>query len=252
MFRPRPLLLFMKPSDSETKTRLQVFLSHSGACSRREAMKVIQQGRVTVDGEVICEPSFPVDSGNEILFNGKAVTAKNHAYVLLHKPKGFVTTLEDKHAKRIVLDLLPEKFKHLYPAGRLDKDTEGLLLLTNDGDVTYKLTHPKFNVNKTYAATIIGELKSADQASLEKGVLIEGKMTAPAKVRDIKCADGKTNFTMTIHEGRKRQIRLMLAAVGYKVIALKRLSQGPLRLGDLKLGHWRVLNKQEVTVLKAL
>jgi len=138
----------------------------------------------------------------------------------------------------------------LAPVGRLDKDTEGVLLLTNDGDVAYKLTHPKFNIDKTYQVKILGRLSGRNKKNLRYGVIIEGKKTAPAKIDDVKIQQDQSEFFMTIHEGRKRQIRLMLDCVGHKVIFLKRVSQGPLMLGSLKVGQWRPLSKKEIDQLK--
>ena len=135
------------------------------------------------------------------------------------------------------------------PVGRLDKDTEGLLLLTNDGDLTYRLTHPSFDIDKTYRVRMTGTLEPQDRQALEKGVVIEGRRTAPAKIQDARRAGNNTEFLITIHEGRKRQVRLMVAHVGKKVIYLQRVAQGPLKLGDLKLGHWRELKNQEIQIL---
>lgn len=244
----------MKPSGKEVlKKRLQVFISHSGFCSRRKALGLILDGRVKVNGSIIREPSTPVDpSEDKVSVEGKTVVTKTQEYVLLNKPKGYVTTVEDKHAEKTVLDLLPLKLRHLYPVGRLDKETEGLLLLTNDGDAAYRLTHPKFNIDKTYVVCISGVLDPQHKIRLEKGLPIEGCMTAPAKISNIKRSAGKTEFHMTIHEGRKRQIRLMLAALGDSVISLTRIAQGPLVLGNLKTGQWRPLDTKEMTALEKL
>ena len=244
----------MKPSDKEIfKKRLQLVLSHSGVCSRRRAMELIFQGHVTVNGQVTLEPSTPIDSARDkVCMDGILLQAKSHEYIILNKPAGYVTTLKDRHAAKTVRDLLPKNLRHLYPVGRLDKDTEGLLLLTNDGDAAYKLMHPKFHVDKTYCVGIQGRLKESDKACLEKGVSIDGRTTAPSKMSHVKYVADTTEFQMTIHEGRKRQIRLMLASCGYKVIYLKRIIQGPLTLGNLKIGHWRVLQKEEIAALHHL
>lgn len=230
--------------------RLQVFLSHNGVCSRRKAMAYVQQGRVAVNGEVITEPSTPVDPARDtISFDGRPVGEKGLQYILLNKPAGYVTTRSDRFASRTVLDLLPEDLRHLHPVGRLDKDTEGLLLLTNDGDVTYRLTHPGFGVNKTYEVTVAGPLRPDEQRRLEQGVVIEGKRTAPALIRVTRREKATTAFRLTIHEGRKRQIRKMLAAVGRPVKYLKRVQQGPLSLGSLKTGEFRRLTPNEIAML---
>ena len=200
----------------------------------------------------MAEPSTPVDPvKDKICVDDKAVTAKAYTYILFNKPQGCVTTREDRFAEKTVFDLLPTEFRHLVPVGRLDKDTEGLLLLTNDGDLTYRLTHPSFDIDKTYRVTMTGTLDPKDKQALEKGVVIEGRRTAPAKIQDAAPRRGRTEFTITIHEGRKRQIRLMVARIGEKVI-LQRVAQGPLRLGDLKTGRWRELIPGEIGKLKDL
>ena len=203
--------------------------------------------------KIVKESSHQIDSSRDrIVVDGKRVEEKSYQYILLNKPKGFVTTTLDRHAEKTVLDLLPKEFQHLNPVGRLDKDTEGLLLLTNDGDVAYRLTHPKFNVDKIYVVKIDSQLSAQQKSLLEKGVLLEGHRTSPAKIRNFKNIQGKSEFEITIHEGRKRQIRLMLNAVGHEVVYLQRIAQGPLRLGDLKVGCWRILEGSEIISLKRL
>ena len=230
--------------------RLQVFLSRNGVCSRRKAFDLVLGGRVSVNGQQVVEPSTPVDPAKDrVCVDDKVVAAKAYTYILFNKPQGCVTTREDRFAEKTVFDLLPSEFRHLVPVGRLDKDTEGLLLLTNDGDLTYRLTHPSFDIDKTYRVKITGTLEPQDRHALERGVVIEGRRTAPAKIQDARRAGDGTEFTLTIHEGRKRQVRLMVAHVGKKVIYLQRVAQGPLRLGDLKLGHWRELKNQEIQML---
>ena len=268
--------------------RLQVFLSHNGVCSRREAMKVVMDGRVKVNGKVVAEPSTPVDPYNdEIFVDGKEIVEKQNTYIMLNKPAGYVTTKEDRHAERIVLDLLPPKMRHLHPVGRLDKDTEGLLLLTADGalhhrlcdprwghprtylaqvervprpealarldgNLTHQLTHPKFHIDKTYFVRILGQLSPANKTRLEKGIDLNGEKTLPAKIAQVDHQSKHTEFLMTIREGRKRQIRLMLAEGNNKVIYLRRLSHGPLKLGELRKGSWRPLTQDELEQLKKL
>ncbi|MFH1655041.1 MAG: pseudouridine synthase [Candidatus Omnitrophota bacterium] len=231
--------------------KLQLFLSHSGVCSRRKALDLILDGHVTVNAQVMQEPSLIINpEKDKISLDGKLIQQKTYTYLLLNKPRGFVTTLKDKHAQKTVLDLLPQDLRYLRPAGRLDKDTEGLLLLTNDGDLIYKLTHPKFNIDKTYFVQINGELKATEKKQLETGVKIDGKITSPAKIFDIKIKGKKSEFQIVIHEGRKRQIRRMLDCIGHKVVYLKRIEQGQLRLGDLAIGKWRYLSEKEVSLLK--
>ncbi len=241
----------MKPSDSAIpKIRLQVFLSRNGVCSRRKAFDLVMAKRVSVNGRQVVEPSTPVDPGKDkICVDDKVVAAKAYTYILFNKPQGCVTTREDRFAEKTVFDLLPTEFRHLVPVGRLDKDTEGLLLLTNDGDLTHKLTHPRFDIDKMYHVKINGVLESKDREALESGIVVEGRRTAPTRIQDVRRAGNDTEFTITIHEGRKRQIRLMVAHTGKKVIYLQRIAQGPLELGVLKGGRWRELTDKEIQSL---
>ena len=244
----------MKPIDKKiSKNRLQVFLSHSGVCSRRRALELILNGHVSVNGQVVHEPSTPVDKDKDkVYLDGKLIETKTHTYILLNKPKGVMTTVADKYAEKTVVDFLPQEYKHLYPVGRLDKDTEGLLLMTNDGDVAYKLTHPKFNVDKTYVVEIDKRLRDHDRFRLEKRVKLEDGMTAPSKIQNVRFLNEKTIFDITIHEGRKRQIRRMMEVLGYRVVALRRIQQGPLALENVELGSWRFLTPKEISSLKKL
>ena len=235
--------------------RLQVFLSHNGVCSRRKAMDFIQQGRVKLNGQVHKEPSTPVDpQKDKIEVDGKPVASQKYSYILLNKPKDYVTTKAEFKGEKSVLELLPKSLQHLVPAGRLDKDTEGLLLLTNDGDLAYRLTHPKFNVEKTYFVSVYGMLVPAERRKLESGILIDGEKTSPVKIKDIKPLKDrtKTDFLLVMHEGKKRQIRLMCEAVGRKVAYLKRVAQGPLVLGNLQTGKWRELTRDELDQLQKI
>jgi 23S rRNA pseudouridine2605 synthase len=231
--------------------RLQVFLSHNGVCSRREAMDVIQAGRVKVNGQLVREPSTDVQGNEQISVDGKVIGAKAYTYVMLHKPVGYTTTKDDPYADKTVMDLLPAEMQHLSPVGRLDRDTEGLLLFTNDGDWAQKLTHPKFHLEKTYKATIMGELKAGDKKTLETGIVIEGRKTAPCRIANVRYNDknSTTDLIIAIHEGRKRQIRTMFYTIGHKVVYLKRIAVGKLELVDLKLGQWRELSASEIKSL---
>jgi 23S rRNA pseudouridine2605 synthase len=237
----------MKPLDKEiTKLRIQVYIAKCGVCSRRAAMDLVKEGRVKLNGKITREPSDLVDpNGDSVKVDNKMIRVSEMYYILLHKPKGYVTTKEDVHASRIVFDLLPKKYKNVVPVGRLDKDTEGLLFLTNDGDLGYKLSHPKFNQDKVYFVRTTGAITPRDKKQLEKGLYIDGKRTAPSKVKIIKVFGKSTELFMTIHEGRNRQIRKMLGIIGKKVTYLKRVQQGPLKLGKIPVGHWRLLTKQE-------
>lgn len=182
----------------------------------------------------------------DIRFEGKAVSFAKKTYVVLNKPAGVVTTIKDRFAEKKIIDLLPENLKMLKPAGRLDKDTTGLIILTNDGDLAFRLTHPSFEVEKRYDAVLDKSLRSEDRKKLEKGVLLDGEKTFPAKINMLNAR----SIEIIIHEGKKRQIRRMFFSLGYKVLALRRTSQGPLDLSGLKEGSWRFLTDEELKRLK--
>ena len=250
----QPLFYCMKPSDRDpSRQRLQVFLSHNGVSSRREAMRIIQAGQVSVNGRVVIEPSTAVDpQKDKITVNGQHIQKKQYDYIILNKPKGYVTTRKDPFAEKTIYDLLPKDFHHLVPVGRLDQDSEGLLLLTNDGQLTHQLIHPRFHVDKIYWVRMKGQLTAAQKTQLEKGIFLDGTRTAPAKIKDVKISGSYTECLVTIHEGRKRQIRRMISHVGHDVIDLKRISQGPLQLGALPIGKFRRLEVQEIQQLKKI
>lgn len=236
---------------AQESQRLNVYLAHQGICSRRKAMEAIAQGLVSVNGKVVREPSTPVNAAKDrVVFDRKIVQQRAYEYIMLNKPVGYVTTREDRFAQKTVLDLLPTGLRHLNPVGRLDKNTEGLLLMTNDGDLANHLTHPRYDVDKTYVVQIQKKLSSEDQKKLETGVVVDGEKTAPAKVTALKFLKNGSEFLITIHEGRKRQIRLMLAQIGHYVTFLKRIQQGPLSLGHLETGKYRALTVAEIKQLK--
>jgi len=226
--------------------RLQVFLSHNGVCSRRDAMDIIQAGRVKINGRQVQEPSTAVDGSEEITVDGQKVGAKEYAYVMLNKPAGYTTTKDDAHAEATVMDLLPSAMRHLAPVGRLDRDSEGLLLLTNDGPLAFRLTHPKFHADKVYLVRVKGEITPAKKSKLESGVVIEGNKTAPCRIMEVKYNGTETEFKITLNEGRKRQIRMMARSIGHHVTYLCRLSMGKLQLGNLPKGQWRLLTQEEI------
>lgn len=227
--------------------RLQVFLSSAGACSRRRALLLVRSGRVAVNGKKVVEPSFPVSFSDRIAIDGKGISPREKAYVLLNKPRGVVTTREDRFAEKNVIDLLPKGLRHLYPVGRLDKDTTGLLLLTNDGPLAFCLAHPSFGIEKTYQGSLDRPLEERGRLRLQRGLELDGRMSAPCRIRMISAKE----FEITLHEGRKRQIRRMFEALRYRVVALARTRQGPLELKGLGSGAWRYLTPQELCSLQA-
>ena len=231
--------------------RLQKIISQAGIASRRAAEKMIEEGRVTVDG-VVASLGVQADVNSQtICVDGEPIgKAEEHVYFLLNKPKGYISTAKDDRGRKTVLDLLPEVGERIYPVGRLDNGTEGLLLLTNDGELCNHLMHPRYGVEKTYRVVCDGTLSATEIATLTNGVQLDDGMTAPAKVANIRrSTTGGTAFSITIHEGRNRQIRRMLEAVGHRTLRLKREAYGPLKLGELKPGEWRYLSEAEIAAL---
>jgi len=223
--------------------RLQVYLSKAGVASRRSNRGIIESGRVSVNDKKVTDPSFRVDPAvDSVTLDGKKIILRDAVYIALNKPKGIVTTKKDRFAEKTIMDLLPKELGHLNPVGRLDKDTRGLVLMTNDGDLINRLTHPRFNVEKTYSAVLDRDLDKRDKAMLEKGVPLEGKATSPCKI----IYRTGNEVEITIHEGRNRQVRRMFGAAGYRVFDLKRIKEADLTLGSLPEGKWRFLNKGEL------
>lgn len=228
--------------------RLDSFLAKAGVCSRRKAKQLILSGRVEVNRTAICEQGVRVDVNNDlIIVDGKKISlGKEKSYILLNKPKGFISTVSDGRGRKTVLDLVRGINKRVYPVGRLDKDTTGLLILTNDGELTNRLTHPRYNVEKTYEIKIKGDLSDKDRIRLEKGAFIDNKKTAPAKIAILHKSHAASIVRIKIHEGRKKQVRLMFQYLGYPVLSLKRIKVGALGLGTLKPGEFRFLTEKEV------
>ncbi len=236
--------------------RLQKIISQAGIASRRAAEKMIQAGRVSVDGKVITELGQKFDPTQAaIRVDGNLLQApEKHVYFLLNKPKGYLSTAHDERGRRTVLELLPEVVERIYPVGRLDQNTEGLLLLTNDGALMNALLHPKFEIYKTYIARVTGEVTESGIRQLQAGIRLEDGMTAPAKVRilDYDARSGLTKVEVTIHEGRNRQVRRMFAAIGCDVRALKRTEFAGLNLSGVQRGQHRPLTNAELSYLRSL
>ena len=233
--------------------RLQKYLALSGVASRRSAEKMITDGRVSVDGVVITEMGVQVEIGQDIRVDGKLVTPEpEKKYIMYHKPAGEVTTASDPEGRATVLDKFRDYPVRLYPVGRLDYDSEGLLLLTNDGDLTERMLHPSMEVEKTYLARVSNELTPAEARRLEMGVMVDGRKTARAKVKILGVKGLYTDILVTIHEGRNRQVRKMVEQVGHQVVMLRRIRFGPLKLEDLPRGMWRELTEEELRELSRL
>ena len=230
--------------------RLQKFLADQGIASRRKCEEFIESGRVKVNGKTV-ELGFKVDpEKDKVEFDGKIITntKKEFTYILLNKPIGVVTTADDQFDRETVLDLVKVK-PRVVPVGRLDMYTSGALILTDDGDFVYKVTHPKHEINKTYTVTLVGIVSDEDIENLRKGVVIDGDYTTkPARARIMKIDESKniSRVEITIHEGKNRQVRKMCEAIGKKVLALHRAKIGNLGVKDLKLGTWRYMTKKEV------
>lgn len=233
--------------------RLQKYMALCGVASRRSCEKIIAEGRVSVNGKIVDTPGLQVCDDDDVRLDGKVIRPEQYEYKLFYKPVGVVSTLADKHAERTVSDYIKSD-NRLYCVGRLDADTEGLMILTNDGDLTFALTHPSHELEKTYRALVKGRLTGSDAAMLEKGVVIdvdgESYTTLPASVRIQKHKRGATLVIIKIREGKKRQVRKMCAAVGHPVIALKRIAIGDLTDDSLKPGAMRDLSAEEIMYLK--
>ena len=251
--QPLYLTLSGKHQTNMTDTTLLKALTEAGLGSRRKMTDAIKNGKVSVNGTIAENFRQPVNiESDRILFDGRPVKLKAEqiVYLMLNKPDGLLCTTSDDRGRRTILDILPEMYRHLrlYPVGRLDLDSTGLLILTNDGALTYQLTHPKFEHEKEYLVQIEGALQAKERQNLERGVRLDDGMTAPALIKEVRSTP-PYNYSLTIHEGKKRQIRRMFAHLGYRVLALKRIRMGSLTLGNLKEGQTRQLTAREVKSL---
>jgi pseudouridine synthase len=228
--------------------RLQKILSQAGVASRRASEKLMLDGRVTVNGATVRELGTKADpTCDEIRVDGRRIKiAARHRYLLLNKPRGYVTTRSDPERRPTVIDLLHGVSEYVYPVGRLDFDSEGLLLVTNDGDLAARLTHPRHAVARVYDARVLGVPDAHDLDRLAKGIVIDGERTAPAHVKTL----GPGHLIITLREGRNRQVRKMCDAIGHPVTALKRIAIGPIRDARLKPGEWRDLTERELRQLR--
>lgn len=236
------------------EVRLQKWMAQCGAASRRRSEELIAAGKVTVNGIVVREQGVRIDPEKDLVcLNGKPLQQERpHRYYMYYKPAGVLTTTSDPQRRTTIFDQLPELRGQVVPVGRLDMDTRGLLLLTNDGELTYRLTHPSWEVPKTYVAVVAGKVSNRALRQLANGVLLDDGMTAPADVRLMKQSSRKSTIELTIHEGRKREVRRMCRAVGHPVQSLLRVRFGGLSLSKLAEGDMRPLKKSEVAQLKSL
>ena len=235
--------------------RLQKYMAMCGVAARRKCEEIIAAGRVSVNGQIITEMGTQVEEGDRVELDGVLITLEEQKrYILYHKPAGEVTTVSDDKGRETVMDRFKDFEVRLYPVGRLDYDSEGLLLLTNDGELAQRLTHPSCEVDKVYLARVTGNPSNEAIDKLRRGVFMEGdeRRTYPAQVRVVRDESLYSDIVVSIHEGRNRQVRRMFDAVGHKVLLLRRIRFGSLELGDLRRGEWRELTQEEVSELKKL
>ncbi len=233
--------------------RLQKYIASCGVTSRRKAEELIQQGRVKVNGEIIDKMGQVVGENDQVELDGVVIKPdEEKVYYMLNKPTGFITSASDEQGRPTVIDLVSDTDVRVFPVGRLDYNTSGLLLLTNDGQMSYKLMHPQHEIKKTYVAKIQGNISSKDIHHLMRGVDIGGYITAKASAKILKQKNNTSQVEIIIHEGKNRQVRKMFKAIGYQVVELERTAIGELRLGRLKQGHYKKLSKSELDYLMKL
>lgn len=236
--------------NEQEKIRLNRFIANSGVCSRREADELIQNGLISVNGKQVTDLGIKVSYSDDVRYRGKKLSAEKKVYILMNKPKGYVTTVEDPHAEHTVLDLLGDSCpERVYPVGRLDKETTGVLLLTNDGDLTGKLTHPKYNRRKIYHVFLDNPVTKNDLFKLAEGIELDGENIVADAVSYADPAD-KTQIGIELHSGQNRVIRRMFESLGYKVRKLDRVYFAGLTKKNVQRGKWRYLNDKEISMLK--
>ena len=234
--------------------RLQKFLAMCGVASRRTSEKMILDGRVAVNGQVITQMGVQIDETNDVVTvdQARVFPETEKHYIVYNKPVGEVTTVSDPEGRATVMDRFAGYPVRLFPVGRLDYDSEGLLLLTNDGDMMNRVLHPSMEVRKVYWTKVSNHVSPEEIKALRKGVMIDGKLTSPASVRLIRQETFDTVLLIAIHEGRNRQVRRMIDAIGHQVVSLRRVEFGPVVLGDLPVGMWRRLTPEEIRRLKQI
>lgn len=232
--------------------RLQKYLAHCGVASRRQAENIIAESRVKVNNEIITDPAFDVGEKDQVKVDGRLVRLKKtYKYYLLNKPIGVVSTASDEKGRPTVVDMIDSDLR-LYPIGRLDMDTSGIILITNDGKLTQILTHPKYELTKTYIAKVAGRPNRTSLNKLRNGLYIEGRKTKEAKVKILNSYEKETLIEISIQEGRNRQIRKMFDAIGHPVISLKRIKIGEIDIGGLMVGDYRELNQEEMAYINRI
>lgn len=233
--------------------RLNKFIAEAGICSRRQADLLIKSGRVILNGKTIIELGIKINPSIDIIeINHKKLTTENQpfVYLILNKPRGILTTVKDPFNRPTVMDLIHDMRERVYPVGRLDQDSEGLLLFTNDGELANRLIHPRHKIKKLYQVWVQGQPTASDIERLRQGIPIDSRMTLPCRIQRLHADETSTQFEIEIREGRKRQIRRMFQAIGQEVIRLKRVQIGPIKLERLPVGKWRYLTEQEIKAIK--
>jgi len=232
--------------------RLQKYMASCGVASRRKSEELILDGQVRVNDQIVTELGVKVDPAvDRVYFNGELIKPEEESvYILLYKPTGYITSVKDQFGRETVIDLIQGVNARIYPVGRLDYDTSGLLILTNDGDLTNQITHPSHKVEKTYVAKVDGRVTKTEVMRLQEGVDIGDYVTAPSKARVLAQGQTSTTVELTIHEGKNRQVRRMFDAIDHPVQTLERIAIGRIKMGDLKVGTWRLLTDKEVAYLK--
>lgn len=232
---------------ADAKVRLQKYMAENGIASRRKSEELIAAGKVRVNGKIAAIGDKVDPKHDKVTVSGKRVVkVKKNVYIMLHKPRGFITTMHDEMGRKCVAELIQDVPERVYPVGRLDRESEGLLLLTNDGEFANALTHPSRHVPKTYRVTVRPDVTKEQLAAFENGIEIDGRPTLPAEVRVLDKQEGRVVLEVVIYEGRNRQIRKMCEALGLEVARLKRTKIGSLKLGMLKQGEYRYLSEDEV------
>ena len=233
--------------------RLQKFIARCGVASRRKSEELILDGKIKVNDNLVTELGTKIDPiKDKVEYNGNVIKPEeNKVYILLNKPEGYITSVKDEKDRKTVIDLVNVS-ERIYPIGRLDYDSSGLIILTNDGDIYNKIIHPRVELTKKYIAVVEGEFRPSELEKFKKGIDIGGYVTAPAKIRLIKYDDNKSTVEIGIHEGKNRQIRRMCSALNHNVLALKRVAIGDIKLNNLKRGEYRDLTKSEIDYINSL
>lgn len=235
----------------DEKIRLQKYMAQCGVASRRHAEEMIQAGRVKVNGDIVTEMGIRVSDQDKVEVDGKPIKKeKELIYIMLNKPSGYVSTVSDPEGRKTVLDLIDGVNERVYPVGRLDYDTTGLIILTNDGGFAFQNTHPGQETRKTYLAEVLGMPSNKALQALRNGIMLDGKLTSPAQVEVVDIKPKSTVLKIIIHEGRNRQVKRMCEAIDHPVLRLKRTAVGRLSLGDLKPGEWRHLSTKEAKQIR--